>query len=65
MQRSFAAEFLSPFDAVDEMLSGDYSLENQQEVADHFNVSPMTIRTSLVNHKRIDREGFDFETSTS
>lgn len=49
MQRSFAAELLSPFDAVDEMLNGDYSLENQQEIADYFNVSPMTIRTSLVN----------------
>jgi hypothetical protein len=61
MQRSFAAELLSPFDVVDEMLNGDYSLENQQEVADHFNVSPMTIRTSLVNHKRIEREGFDFD----
>lgn len=61
MQRSFAAEFLSPFDVVDEMLNGDYSLENQQEAADHFNVSPMTIRTLLVNHKRIEREGFDFE----
>jgi hypothetical protein len=61
MQRSFAAEFLSPFDAVDEMLSGDYSTESQQEVADHFNVSPMTIRTSLVNHKRIERDGFDFD----
>jgi hypothetical protein len=61
MQRSFAAELLSPFDVVDEMLSGDYSLENQQEVAGHFNVSPMTIRTSLVNHRRIERDGFDFD----
>jgi hypothetical protein len=61
MQRSFAAELLSPFDVVDEMLNGDYSLENQQEVADHFNVSPMTIRTSLVNHRRIERDSFDFD----
>ncbi len=61
MQRSFAAELLSPFDAVDEMLNGDYSLENQQEVAGHFNVSPMTIGTLLMNHKRIEREGFDFD----
>lgn len=28
MQRSFAAEFLSPFKSVDEMLSGDYSMES-------------------------------------
>jgi hypothetical protein len=61
MQRSFAAEFLSPFEAVEEMLGGDYSMENQQEVAEHFIVSPMTIRTLLVNHKKIERDGFDFE----
>jgi hypothetical protein len=61
MQRAFAAEFLSPFNVVEEMLRGDYSMENQQEVAEYFNVSPMTIRTLLVNHKKIEREGFDFE----
>ena len=55
MQRAFAAEFLSPFDAVDDMLDGDYSEENQNDVAEHFNVSPMTIRAQLVNHGRIDR----------
>ena len=55
MQRAFAAEFLSPFDAVDDMLGGDYSEELQNDVAEHFNVSPMTIRTQLVNHGRIDR----------
>ena len=55
MQRAFAAEFLSPFDAVDDMLGGDYSEENQNDVAEHFNVSPMTIRTQLVNHGRMDR----------
>jgi hypothetical protein len=61
MQRSFAAEFLSPFDAVDEMLSGDYSAENQQDVAEHFEVSPLTIRTLLVNHGRLEREELDAE----
>ena len=61
MQRSFAAEFLSPFNAVEEILGGDYSMENQQEAAEHFSVSPMTIRTLLVNHKKIEREGLDFE----
>ncbi|TIS54882.1 MAG: hypothetical protein E5W91_25105 [Mesorhizobium sp.] len=59
MQRSFAAEFLSPFDAVDEMLAGDYSMENQRDVADHFKVSEMTIRTLLVNHNRLEREELD------
>jgi hypothetical protein len=65
LQRSFAAEFLSPFDEVEEMLDGDFSMESQQEVADHFDVSPMTIRTMLVNHKRIERDGFDFEISAA
>lgn len=55
MQRAFAAEFLSPFDAVDDMLGDDYSEEKQNDVAEHFNVSPMTIRTQLVNYGRIDR----------
>ncbi len=56
MQRSFAAELLCPFEAVDEMLSGDYSEENQQDAAEHFQVSELTIRTSLVNHHRLERE---------
>lgn len=60
-QRSFAAEFLSPFEAVDEMLGGDYSMERQQDVAEHFDVSPMVIDTLLKNHGRIGREGSDFE----
>ncbi len=56
MQRSFAAEFLCPFEAVDDMLGGDYSEENQQDVAEHFEVSDLTVRTLLANHGRIDRE---------
>jgi hypothetical protein len=58
MQRSFAAEFLSPFEVVDEMLAGDYSAENQQDVAEHFDVSPITVSTLLVNHGRLEREEF-------
>jgi Zn-dependent peptidase ImmA (M78 family) len=61
MQRSFAAELLAPFAAVDEMLAGDYSLENQQDAADHFNVSDRTICTMLVNHGRLEREELDRE----
>ncbi|MFP5337137.1 MAG: ImmA/IrrE family metallo-endopeptidase, partial [Gammaproteobacteria bacterium] len=55
-QRAFAAELLSPFDEVTAMLDGDYSAENQQEVAEHFKVSEMTIRTQLVNHRVLDRD---------
>ena len=56
MQRAFAAELLSPFASVDDMLEGDYSEENQNAVAEYFKVSPMTISWQLVNHRRIDRE---------
>lgn len=55
VQRAFAAEFLSPFNAVDKMLGGDYSMESQQDVAHHFNVSELTVRTLLANHDRISR----------
>lgn len=54
-QRAFAAELLSPFQAVDGMLDGDYSEKAQQDVAVHFNVSAVAIRTQLANHGRIDR----------
>jgi hypothetical protein len=59
MQRSFAAELLSPFEAVDAMLDGDYSAEAQEEVAEHFQVSERTILTLLVNHRRLEREELD------
>jgi hypothetical protein len=61
MQRAFAAELLAPFAAVDEMLAGDYSQENQQDVAEYFKVSGLTIRTLLVNHHRLEREELDAE----
>jgi hypothetical protein len=54
-QRSFAAEFLAPFEALDAMLEGDYSAERQEEVADYFSVSPMMIETQLKNHGRVTR----------
>lgn len=59
MQRSFAAELLSPFEAVDAMLNGDYSGESQADAAEHFQVSDLTIRTLLVNHHRLEREELD------
>ena len=60
-QRSFAAELLSPFEVVDEMLGNDYSMEKRQEVAEWFAVSPMMIDNQLKNYGRIEREGWDFE----
>lgn len=61
VQRAFAAELLSPFREVEAMLEGDYSMEMQQDVAHHFQVSGLTIRTLLVNHNRIDRSNLDWE----
>lgn len=62
-QRAFAAELLSPFEAVDDMLAGDYSEERCNEVAEHFAVSPMTIEALLMNNGRTERvfpeEDFD------
>lgn len=54
-QRSFAAELLCPFKTLDEMLGGDYSPEAQQDAAEYFAVSPMTVNTLLMNHGRIER----------
>ena len=65
MQRAFAAEFLSPFQAVEEFLAGDYSTETQDDAARHFNVSERTIRTLLVNHGRIERDELDGETASA
>lgn len=53
-QRAFAAELLSPFEAVNEMLGNDDSDEKQADAARHYQVSPMAIRTLLVNKKRLD-----------
>jgi hypothetical protein len=58
LQRSFAAELLSPFDAVEDMMQGDYSDEQQEEVAERFSVSPLTIRTMLVNHRKLEWDDF-------
>lgn len=63
-QRSFAAELLSPFNAVFHMLDGDCSAEKQLDVAEYFQVSPLTIRTQLVNHQILEREDLDSDVFT-
>ena len=60
-QRAFAAELLSPFDAVDEFMAGDYSAEKQDDAAEVFKVSEMTINSLLKNNGRIPRDERDFE----
>ena len=58
-QRSFAAELLAPFEEVSVLLKGDYSEENREDVAAHFQVSERTIHTLLVNHRRIERDDLE------
>lgn len=61
VQRAFAAELLSPIEAVKDRLGGDYSMENQQDVAHHFQVYDMTIRNRLVDNDLIDRSELGWE----
>jgi hypothetical protein len=55
-QRSFAAEFLCPFDALEDKLGKTYSRDSIEDAAVHFNVSPLTIGTILVNKDKLDRD---------
>jgi hypothetical protein len=55
-QRSFAAEFLSPLDAVLDVLQQDFSQESIEEAANRFEVSPQTIETLLLNNDLLERD---------
>lgn len=56
-QRAFAAELLSPWSAVEEMLGNDYSEENQEQVAEYYSVSPMTISSLVLSNADFGVEG--------
>jgi hypothetical protein len=55
LQRSFAPEFLCSFEALDALLSGDYSEDAQRDAAEHFQLSELMVSTILVNYGRVDR----------
>lgn len=55
-QRAFAAELLSPYEAVADMLGTDTSEEHQAEAAEHFQVPPLAIWTMLVNKGHVSQE---------
>lgn len=55
-QRSFAAEFLSPLEAVQDFLQDDFSQEHIEDAARHFMVSSQTIQTLLVNNGLLERD---------
>ncbi len=50
VQRAFAAEFLCPISALQAFLDGDISGESIEEAADHFDISPLAIRSHLANN---------------
>ena len=43
------------------MMAGDYGVDRQAEVAEHFDVSGMTINSLLKNHGRLERDAGDFD----
>ena len=55
-QRAFAAEFLSPFEGVRDMLGTDDSEDRQNEIAEHYQVWSITIKTILMNKGIISRD---------
>jgi hypothetical protein len=58
-QRAFAAELLAPFSSVCEALGTDSAMEAREEVAEHFQISELAIRTMLVNHRLLDRQALE------
>jgi len=56
MQRAFAGEFLCPIHSLLAFLNDDFSDEKQQDAAEYFNVSPLTVTTRLVDNGDLDRE---------
>ena len=56
MQRAFAAELLCPIEALTAELCDDFSSESRQEAANKFQVSELAVRTTLINHRILDRD---------
>jgi len=54
-QRAFAAEFLSPIDSLMKSLGSNFSDDAIDDVAHHFQVSPMAVHTQLVNNGYLPR----------
>lgn len=52
-QRAFAAEFLCPVSSIEQQLGNDYSDDSLDDAANHFMVSPLAIRTHLVNNRML------------
>ena len=66
LQRAFAGELLCPISGIKEQLQDDFSDDSIDEAARVFKVSPLTVRTQLVNHKELepdtlDRDDYSFD----
>ncbi|HEX9048805.1 MAG TPA: hypothetical protein VF988_17400 [Verrucomicrobiae bacterium] len=60
-QRAFAQEFLCPMDALLEKIQTTQPDENDiSEAADYFQVSPLMVKTALVNHGHLEREALNW-----
>ena len=56
-QRAFAQEFLCPFEALRDRLQTDHpSADRIEEAAEYFGVSPLLVRTTMVNKRELDRD---------
>lgn len=56
-QRAFAQELLCPFDSLMELLGSDSPTDDDMDgAAEHFQVSPLLIRTKLVNSQVLPRD---------
>jgi len=56
-QRAFAQEFLCPFNAlIDRLQTENPTADAIEEAAEHFGVSPLAVRTTLVNKGEMDRD---------
>lgn len=53
IQRAFAAEFLCPIEALREYLADDFSTEAMDEAGEHFQVSPLAVKSHLANNQLI------------
>lgn len=61
-QRAFAQEFLCPIDELLKMIPVQNPDEDDiSEAARHFLVSPLMIRTTLVNHHKLGREALAWD----
>lgn len=60
-QRAFAQEFLCPFEALMEKIQTDQPDEEDiSEAAAHFEVSPLMVKTTLVNKGEMDRDALNW-----